>query len=68
MSVHSTPGTTALEQLLRRYEATASECETCGYVDEADNWTGQTNGRQVIYTYDCPSCGASREHTCTLLG
>lgn len=52
----------ALERPRRRYEATDTNCPECGYVDEEGNWTGETDGRRVVYHHVCPSCGAGREH------
>lgn len=56
-------GPTPLERLHRRYEATDKKCSACGYVDEGKNWTGKTNGREIVYEHVCPSCDAERDYT-----
>jgi phage FluMu protein Com len=55
-------GKTRFERLLTRYEETEKKCPACGYVDEAGNWTSETDGREVVYRHTCPSCAAVREH------
>jgi len=69
MPTHNKRGRTPLERLRWRYETTETKCPECGYVDDTtDNWTSQSDGRQVVYHYVCPSCGADREHVFQISG
>lgn len=62
MARRSLRGASALEKIRDRYETTEKRCPDCGYVTEARNWDGKTDGSRVVYQFVCPQCGAEREH------
>ncbi|MBX0348200.1 hypothetical protein [Haloarcula pellucida] len=33
---------------------------------ESGRWSSETDGHEIHYEHECPSCGAVREHTLTL--
>jgi RNA polymerase subunit RPABC4/transcription elongation factor Spt4 len=66
MTTYITAGSGALERLRRRHETTEKKCPAHGFVDEAGNWTSETDGRRVVYQHVCPSCGADRERVIEL--
>jgi len=51
-----------LRRLKEYYDEAEPACPACGHVDERTGWSGETDGQQVHYYHECPSCGAVREH------
>lgn len=52
-----------LRRLKTHYENVEPTCPECGYIDTEMGWHGETDGRQVHYSHECPSCGAVQERT-----
>ena len=59
----SNRGMNPLDTLRDRYEAVETECPACGYDDAEGTWVSQTDGAEVRYEHDCPSCGKVTAHT-----
>ncbi|WP_135304347.1 HVO_0649 family zinc finger protein [Haloarcula amylovorans] len=57
-----------MELLKHHYDETELVCPDCGYEDEEGSWSSETDGREIHYEHECPSCGAVREHTLSLNG
>ena len=59
----SNRGMNPLDTLRDRYEAVETECPACGYEDDEGTWGSETDGAEVRYEHDCPSCGKVTTHT-----
>ncbi|WP_276258556.1 HVO_0649 family zinc finger protein [Haloglomus litoreum] len=55
-----------MERLQSYYDDEELVCPECGFEDDPGSWESETDGRQVHYHHECPSCGAVREHTLDL--
>ena len=67
MSRDRAGGTTSLERLREHYDVELV-CPDCGYEDGGGRWNATTNGAEIAYRHECPSCGSVNEHTFTLRG
>jgi predicted RNA-binding Zn-ribbon protein involved in translation (DUF1610 family) len=56
----------AFDQLRQYYDQSELVCPDCGFEDDEGSWEGETDGSQVHYFHECPSCGSVREHTVSL--
>lgn len=52
-----------MERLRAYYDHEELTCPDCGYEDDNGGWESETDGKQVHYYHECPSCDAVREHT-----
>ncbi len=59
----SNRGMNPLDALRDRYAEVETECPACGYEDDDGTWVGETDGAEVRYERDCPSCGKVTAHT-----
>lgn len=57
-----------MERLRNYYDHEELVCPECGFEDETGTWESETDGQEVHYSHECPSCGAVREHTLRLDG
>lgn len=55
-----------MERLKSYYDHQELVCTECGFEDEPGSWQSETNGHEVHYYHECPSCGAVRQHSMTL--
>ena len=54
-----------MERLRSDYDHEELVCPECGYEDEPRSWESETNGQEVHYVHECPSCGASANTACS---
>lgn len=52
------------ERLKERFERESLRCPECGHYEDDTAWAAETDGAQVRYRHECPSCGA--EHVKTI--
>lgn len=62
MSPYNKGSRSIFDRIRDRYENTEKQCPECGHVGHGENWTSETDGRQIVYHYVCPVCEAERQH------
>lgn len=55
-----------MERLKSFYDHEELVCPECGHEDDDGSWRSETDGHEVHYFHECPSCGAVREHSMML--
>ncbi|MFC6615308.1 HVO_0649 family zinc finger protein [Halopenitus salinus] len=58
-----TIGTTPLDRLRERLDATRRVCESCGSDQSDSRWEAATTGSRILYRLECDSCGARIERS-----
>ncbi|NHX35395.1 MULTISPECIES: HVO_0649 family zinc finger protein [Halolamina] len=62
----SNRGMNPLDTLRDRFDEVETVCPACGYDDDDGTWATETDGAEVRYEHDCPSCGKVTAHTISL--